>query len=48
MIDKYPKCYNKYIIQIKMNIMMNKQNKKKTLYIQAHVNKTSPETCKWR
>ena len=46
MIDKYPKCYNKYIIKKKKNIMMNKQNKRK-LYIQAHVNKTSPETCKW-
>ena len=36
MIDKYPKCYNKYIIQIKMNIMMNKQNKRK-LYTFRHM-----------
>ena len=36
MIDKYPKCYNKYIIQNKMNIMMNKQNKRK-LYTFRHM-----------
>ena len=35
MIDKYPKCYNKYIIQNK-NIMMNKQNKRK-LYTFRHM-----------
>ena len=36
MIDKYPKCYNKYIIQNKINIMMNKQNKRK-LYTFRHM-----------
>ena len=36
MIDKYPKCYNKYIIENKMNIMMNKQNKRK-LYTFRHM-----------
>ena len=36
MIDKYPKCYNKYIIKKKMNIMMNKQNKRK-LYTFRHM-----------
>ena len=35
MIDKYPKCYNKYIIQNK-NVMMNKQNKRK-LYTFRHM-----------
>ena len=36
MIDKYPKCYNKYIIQNKNEIMMNKQNKRK-LYTFRHM-----------
>ena len=34
MIDKYPKCYNKYIIQNKN--MMNKRNKRK-LYTFRHM-----------
>ena len=29
MTDKYPKHYNKYIIQNNVNIMINKQNKRK-------------------
>ena len=36
MIDKYPKCYNKYIIQNKNEYMMNKQNKRK-LYTFRHM-----------
>ena len=47
MIDRYPKCYNKYIIQNKSEYYDEQTKSKKTLYIQAHVNKTSPETCKW-
>ena len=30
MIGKYPKCYNKYIIQNKIKIVMNKHKSHKT------------------
>ena len=31
MKDKYPKCYNKYIIQNKSEYYVNKQNKRKLI-----------------
>ena len=36
MIDKYPKCYNKYIIQNKNEYYDDKQNKRK-LYTFRHM-----------